>query len=114
MKGLVIGEDNLLYHNGALRGITETNRAGNWSTAESVKVFFTIGASFSGELRVLVVDNAESLDDKTARAISDWAETAEFLVILLKVASVPEELEEGIVYIREGEIITKPEPGHGG
>jgi hypothetical protein len=107
MKGLVIGEDNLLYHNGSVRGITETNKVGNWSTAESVKVFFTIGASFSGELRVLVVDNAESLDEQTTKAISDWAETAEFLVILLKVASVPEELEEGIVYIRDGEVLTK-------
>jgi hypothetical protein len=69
MKGLVIGEDNFLYHNGAVRGITETNRVGNWSTAESVKVFFTIGASFSGELRVLIVDNAESLDINTTQAI---------------------------------------------
>jgi DNA repair exonuclease SbcCD ATPase subunit len=107
MKGLVIGEDNLLYHNGAVRGITETNKVGNWSTAESVKVFFTIGASFSGELRVLVVDNAESLDEQTTKAISDWAETAEFLVILLKVASMPDELEEGIIYVRNGEVIAK-------
>jgi hypothetical protein len=107
MKGLIIGEDNLLYHNGAVRGITETNKVGNWSTAESVKVFFTIGASFSGDLRVLIVDNAESLDENTTQAISDWAETAEFLVILLKVASVPDELEEGIIYVRNGEVIAK-------
>jgi hypothetical protein len=107
MKGLVIGEDNLLYHNGAVRGITETNKIGNWSTAESVKVFFTIGASFSGDLRVLVVDNAESLDEQTTKAISDWAETAEFLVILLKVASVPDTLEEGIIYVRNGEVVIK-------
>jgi DNA repair exonuclease SbcCD ATPase subunit len=108
VKGLVIGEDNFLYHNGAVRGITETNKVGNWSTAESVKVFFSIGASFGGDLRVLVVDNAESLDDKTTQAISDWAETAEFLVILLKVASVPDELEEGIIYVRNGDVIAKP------
>jgi DNA repair exonuclease SbcCD ATPase subunit len=107
MKGLIIGEDNLLYHNGAVRGITETNKVGNWSTAESVKVFFTIGASFSGDLRVLIVDNAESLDENTTQVISDWAETAEFLVILLKVASVPDELEEGIIYVRNGEVIAK-------
>jgi hypothetical protein len=107
VKGLEIGEDNLLYHNGAVRGITDTNKTGNWSTAESVKVFFSIGAAFSGDLKVLVVDNAESLDEKTTKAISGWAETAQFLVILLKVASVPEELEEGIIYIREGEVLTK-------
>jgi DNA repair exonuclease SbcCD ATPase subunit len=107
MKGLVIGEDNFLYHNGSARGITETNRIGNWSTAESVKVFFTIGASFSGNLRVLVVDNAESLDVKTTRAISDWTETSGFLVLLLKVAEVPEDLEDGIIYIQEGEVIAK-------
>jgi DNA repair exonuclease SbcCD ATPase subunit len=108
VPGLVIGdEDNLLYHNGVVRGITDTNRIGNWSTAESVKVFFSIGASFCGDLRVLVVDNAESLDEKTTKAISGWAETAEFLVILLKVASVPEELEEGIIYVRNGEVLKK-------
>jgi chromosome segregation ATPase len=106
VKGLEIGEDNFLYHNGAVRGITETNKASNWSTAESVKVFFSIGAAFSGELKVLIVDNAESLDENTTKAISDWAETAKFLVILLKVASVPKDLEDGIIYVREGEIIT--------
>jgi DNA repair exonuclease SbcCD ATPase subunit len=107
IKGLVIGEDNFLYHNGAVRGITEADKSSNWSTAESVKVFFTIGASFSGDLRVLIVDNAESLDENTTQAISDWAEVAEFLVILLKVASVPDALEEGIIYVRNGEVIAK-------
>jgi len=107
VDGLVIGEDNFLYHNGALRGITDTNKESNWSTAESVKVFFSIGAIFAGDLKVLVVDNAESLDEKTTKAISDWAEKSKFLVILLKVASIPEELEDGIIYIKEGEIVKK-------
>jgi hypothetical protein len=107
VKGLEIGEDNLLYHNGNLRGITETNKIGNWSTAESVQVFFQIAVRFSGEMNVLIVDNAESLDESTTGAISKWAEKAEYLVILLKVASVPEDLEDGIIYIREGEVATK-------
>jgi chromosome segregation ATPase len=106
VKGLEIREDNFLCHNGAVRGITDTNKVSNWSTAESVKVFFSIGSAFSGDLKVLVVDNAESLDKKTAKAISDWAETAKFLVILLKVADVPEDLEEGIIYLKEGEVLT--------
>jgi hypothetical protein len=104
-KGLEIGEDNLLYHNGIVRGITETNRVGNWSTAENVQVFFGLGARFSGEIRVIVVDNAESLDENTVAAISEWAESASYLVILLKVASIPEELEEGIIYLKEGEVL---------
>jgi chromosome segregation ATPase len=108
VDGLTIGEeDNLLYHNGVVRGITDTNKDGNWSTAESIKVFFTVGAAFSGDLKVLVVDNAESLDETAIKHVSKWAETAKFLVILLKVASVPEDLEDGIIYIREGEVITK-------
>jgi len=107
VDGLVIGEDNFLYHNGALRGITDTNKESNWSTAESVKVFFSIGAIFAGDLKVLVVDNAESLDEKSTKAISSWAESSKFLVILLKVASIPEELEDGIIYIKEGEIVKK-------
>jgi hypothetical protein len=107
VKGLEIGEDNMLYHNGAVRGITETNKVGNWSTAESVQVFFTIAACFSGDMKVIVVDNAESLDEKTTSAISKWAETANFLVILLKVAEIPDNLEDGIVYVREGEVLTK-------
>ena len=107
VKGLTIGEDNFLYHNDNVRGVTDTNKTGNWSTAESIKVFFSIGATFCGDLKVLVVDNAESLDEKATKVISDWAESAQFLVILLKVASVPQELEEGVIYIREGEVITK-------
>jgi DNA repair exonuclease SbcCD ATPase subunit len=105
VPGLEIREDNLLYHNGFVRGITDTNRVGNWSTAESVKVFFTMGAAFSGEFKIMVVDNAESLDEKTTKVVSDWAETSDFLVILLKVANVPEDLEDGIIYIREGEVL---------
>jgi DNA repair exonuclease SbcCD ATPase subunit len=106
VKGLEIGEDNFLYHNGIVRGITDSNKIGNWSTAESVQVFFQIAVRFSGSMKVLIVDNAESLDDETTEAISKWAEKAEYLVILLKVASIPEALEDGIIYIKEGEILT--------
>jgi hypothetical protein len=107
VTGLEIGEDNLLYHNGIVRGITETETSGNWSTAESVQVFFSIAARFSGEMKVLVVDNAESLDEDTTAVISKWAENSGFLIILLKVAKIPEELEDGIIYIKEGEVIKK-------
>jgi chromosome segregation ATPase len=106
LKGLEISEDNALVHNGAIRGITDTNKVGNWSTAESVQVFFSIAARFAGDMKVIVVDNAESLDSKTTEIISKWAETAQFLVLLLKVADVPENLEDGIIYVREGEIVT--------
>jgi DNA repair exonuclease SbcCD ATPase subunit len=106
VKGLEISEENTLIHNGAARGITETNRVGNWSAAESVQVFFSIGARFAGAMKVLVVDNAESLDGATTGAISRWAEQNSFLVILLKVAGVPEELEEGIIYLKEGDVLT--------
>jgi uncharacterized protein YhaN len=107
IKGLEISEDNMLYHNGHLRGITESQKTDNWSTAESVQVFFSIGAAFSGEMKMLVVDNAESLDGETTKAISVWAEKSAFLVILLKVADIPESLEEGIIYLKEGEVLTK-------
>lgn len=105
VKGLEITEDNLLSHNGAIRGITDTNKIGNWSTAESIQVFFSLGALFAGPIKTLVVDNAESLDRDTTAAISKWAEKSAFLVILLKVGDVPENLEEGIIYIKDGEIV---------
>jgi DNA repair ATPase RecN len=106
LKGLEISEDNVLVHNGAIRGITDTNKIGNWSTAESVQVFFSIAARFAGDMKVIAVDNAESLDSKTTEIISKWAEKAQFLVLLLKVAEIPENLEDGIIYVREGEIVT--------
>ncbi|MDR1626993.1 MAG: AAA family ATPase [Spirochaetia bacterium] len=107
VKGLEIGEDNMLYHNGVLRGITKSEKKGNWSTSESVQVFFGMGARFAGEMKVLVVDNAESLDAKTIDTITQWAEKVGFLVIMLRVAEVPEKLEEGVIYIREGEVLKK-------
>jgi DNA repair ATPase RecN len=107
VSGLEIGEDNMLYHKGVVRGVTKTDRQGNWSTAESVKVFFGLGARFSGKMKMLIVDNAESLDSKTTEVITDWAEKSGFLVILLRVADMPEELEDGVIYIREGEVIKK-------
>jgi hypothetical protein len=107
VTGLEIGEDNLLYHNSVVRGITKSEKTGNWSTAESVQVFFGLGARFAGKMKVLVVDNAESLDTKTTDTITSWAEKAGFLVIMLRVAEVPDELEDGVIYIREGEVLTK-------
>jgi hypothetical protein len=107
VKGLEIGEDNMLYHNGVLRGITKSDRKNNWSTAESVQVFFGLGARFAGDLKVLCVDNAESLDKKTTEVITAWAENEGFLVILLRVAEVPENLEDGVIYVKEGEVLTK-------
>jgi hypothetical protein len=106
IKGLEIGEDNMLYNNGILRGITDTNKEDNWSTAESVQVFFSLGAYFARKMKILVVDSAESLDSDTTAAISRWAEKNQFLVILLKVADIPDSLEEGIIYIKEGEVLT--------
>jgi hypothetical protein len=107
VAGLEINEASLLVHNGIVRGVTKIEKAGNWSTAESVQVFFGLGARFAGKMKVLVVDNAESLDTKTTGAITEWAEKAGFMVIMLRVAEVPEELEEGVIYIREGEVLTK-------
>ncbi len=107
VSGLEIGEDNMLYHNGVMRGVTKTERKGNWSTAESVKVFFGLGARFAGKMKMLIVDNAESLDAKTTGVITNWAAKSGFLVILLRVADIPENLEEGIIYLREGEVVTK-------
>jgi DNA transposition AAA+ family ATPase len=72
-----------------------------------VQVFFSIGARYSGAIRILVVDNAESLDSETTESISKWAEKAGFLVILLKVSDVPENLEEGIIYVKDGDVINK-------
>jgi hypothetical protein len=57
-------------------------------------------------MKVLCVDNAESLDEETTKVISDWAEKNKFLVILLKVAAIPETLEEGVIYLREGEVVS--------
>ena len=106
VAGLEITEDNTLVHNGAVRGITQTNRIGNWSTAQSIQVFFSLGVRFSGEIKALVIDNAESLDETHQAIISEWAEKTGFLVILLKVGIVPEAMEEGIIYLKNGEVIT--------
>jgi hypothetical protein len=58
-------------------------------------------------MKVLAVDSAESLDAETTDTITKWAEKARFLAIMLLAAEVPEELEEGIIDIREGEVLTK-------
>jgi hypothetical protein len=62
VSGLEIGEDNMLYHHGVPRGITKSNKVNSLSTAESARVFFSLDARFAGNMKVLVVDNAESPD----------------------------------------------------
>ena len=105
IKGLEITEDGKLIHNGVLRGITKTNAIGNWSTAQTLQVLFLLGLRFCGKLKVMVVDNAESLDEVHTKLISELAEKHGFLIIMLKVGSIPEEMEENIIYIKDGSIM---------
>lgn len=105
IKGLEITENGQLIHNGVLRGITKTNAIGNWSTAQTLQVLFLLGLRFCGKLKVMVVDNAESLDEVHTKLISELAEKHGFLIIMLKVGSIPEEMEENIIYIKDGSIV---------
>ena len=105
IKGLEITENGQLIHNGVLRGITKTNAIGNWSTAQTLQVLFLLGLRFCGKLKVMVVDNAESLDEVHTKLISELAEKHRFLIIMLKVGSIPEEMEENIIYIKDGSIV---------
>ena len=107
IKGLEITEENTLVNNGAIRGITNSNKVSNWSTAETVRVLFSIGAVFASDMKMLVVDNAESLDEDTQKIMSDWASKSGFLVVLLKVGEIPEDKEDGVIYVKEGEIVKK-------
>ena len=105
IDGLEINEANQLVHNGAIRGITKSNLAGNWSNAETLEIFLQLGARFAGAIKTLVIDNAESLDAESIAVISKWAAQSDFLVILLKVGEVPEEKEAGIIYLKNGEVV---------
>lgn len=105
VDGLQINEANQLVHNGAIRGITKSNIAGNWSNAETLEVFLQLGARFSGDIKTIVIDNAESLDVESIAVISKWAAQSHFLVILLKVGEVPEEKEAGVIYLKNGEVV---------
>ncbi|MGP1594750.1 MAG: AAA family ATPase [Treponema sp.] len=105
VDGLQINEANQLVHNGAIRGITKSNLAGNWSNAETLEVFLQLGARFSGDIKTIVIDNAESLDVESIAVISKWAAQSHFLVILLKVREVPEEKEAGVIYLKNGEVV---------
>ena len=109
VKGLEITEDGKLLHNGVLRGITKTNPIGNWSTAQTIQVFFLLGLRFAGKLKIMVIDNAESLDEVHTKLISKLAEEHGFLIIMLKVGEVPDEKEEGIIYIKDGNIVKEGE-----
>jgi hypothetical protein len=77
-------------------------------------VFFGLGARFAGKMKVFVVDNAESLDSKTTGAITRWSENAGFLVIMLRVADASGPVEDGVIYIKEGEVTTKDRTGDDG
>lgn len=109
VKGLEITEEGCLLHNGVLRGITKTNPVGNWSTSQSLQVFFLLGLRFAGKIKVMVMDNAECLDELHTKLISDLASKNDFLLIMLKVGRVSGEKDEGIIYIKDGSIVKEGE-----
>lgn len=98
VPGLVITEE-AVFHNDIY--------SENWSDAQGIDIAAKLCIAQNPELRAIFIDKGESFDKKRLAVLQDWAEKHDLQAFITVVEEIPENLEDGIFYISEGQIITK-------
>ncbi len=98
VPGLEIKEDGVYYNDIS---------SSNWSDSESIIISSQLCLAQMPLLRAVFIDGFETFDDTSRRQIENWAKANEVQVVVTTVASIPDELEDGVFYIEEGKLITK-------
>ena len=97
VPGLEIREDGVYYN-----GISSAN----WSDSESIIISSQLCLAQMPLLRAIFIDKFESFDADSRKQIEDWAKENDIQVIVTTVGTIPEQLEDGVFYIQEGQLVT--------
>lgn len=100
LKGLEITDTNLAFNGIAYDTL---------STSERLKIAITLAVHYSGELRTIYIKRGECMDAKSLAKLKEAAEKNDFQVFMEIVDDSYSNTDDGVVYIKEGEIIGKVE-----
>ena len=78
----------------------------NWARSLGWKIALSICAAMQPSLKAIFLDNGETLDEDSRKALDKWAIENNIQVILTVVQNIPDELTEGTFYVEEGKIFT--------
>jgi len=91
IAGLSVTDDGVIYNNLPLEQESHSNR---------IKVALSIAMAMPSELRTVIIDDGEVLDDDNMKVIDDWAIKNEYQVIIAR-RSDP---ADNVITIKEGKI----------
>lgn len=100
VEGLQITETGLSHD-----GVSDEN----WSDSEALKIALMLAVAFSGELRAVYIKRGEALDAASLAKVKAFAEAEDFQVIMEIVDDSYEGIDDGVVWIEEGEILSTKE-----
>lgn len=91
IPGLSVDENGVIYNGLPLEQESHSNR---------IKVALSIAMAMPSELRTIIIDDGETIDDENMKVIDDWAVANEYQIIIAR-RSDP---ADNVITIKEGKI----------
>jgi DNA repair exonuclease SbcCD ATPase subunit len=91
IEGLSVSDEGVLYNNLPLDQESHSNR---------IKIALSIAMAMPSELRTIILDDAEIIDDDNMKVIDDWAVKNEYQIIIARRS----EPADNVITIKEGKI----------
>lgn len=76
-----------------------------WSYSEALRISASIAAAMQPQLRAIFLDNGEAMDEDTLSEFVKWAEENDIQALVTIVSAIPDDKEDDVIYIEEGEIV---------
>lgn len=77
----------------------------NWSDSEGITISSTLCLAMKPQLSAVFIDRGESYDEDGLNALAKWSEENSIQTFVTIVDSIPEELEPGVFYVKEGNVV---------
>ena len=77
----------------------------NWSDSEGITISSTLCLAMKPQLSAVFIDRGESYDEDGLNALAKWSEENDIQTFITIVESIPEELEPGVFYVRDGTVV---------
>jgi len=77
----------------------------NWSDSEGIQLSCDLCIAMNPKLKAIFIDRGESYDSDSLKILDEWAKKNDIQAIITIVDDIPEDKEDGVFYIEEGELV---------
>ncbi len=92
IEGLSVTDDGVLYNGLPIEQESHSNR---------IKIALSIAMAMPSELRTIILDDAEIIDDENMKVIDQWAQENEYQIIIARRS----EPADNVITIKEGSVV---------